>query len=258
MLKAITLTGADDTVQIRKLVNLSLEFPLVEWGILVSKSSGGFSRFPSRDWLEDFVSQVGPRSDVNRALHLCGSWLRRLIAGDRSFINEIGRHVWDCFPRVQLNFHGEDHKPCDEFYGILASFPEKEFIFQVDGNMGQAMLDAYFETEHGNAVPLFDCSHGAGVLPNEWPDAYYLRAIPDADRDYYSKHGYAGGLGPDNVKEQLPRIQASAKNGDFWIDMETKLFTGFKAITAPAPMFDLAKCRSVLEQVHPSDLVTAR
>jgi hypothetical protein len=250
MLKTITLTGADDTVQIHKLVTLSLEFPMVEWGILVSKSSSGFSRFPSADWLELFVETMVPRPSVKRSLHLCGNWLRRLITGDRSFIDEIGRHVWDCFPRVQLNFHGEDHKPCDEFYDILASFPDKEFIFQVDGNMGLKMMIDYFGyVEVGNASPLFDCSHGAGVLPNQWPDAYFM--LNDQD---HAKHGYAGGLGPDNVKEQLPRIESAAKGGDFWIDMETKLFTGFKANTAPAPMFDLLKCRSVLEQVHPVEV----
>lgn len=249
MLKTITLTGADDTVQIHSLLTLSLEFPMVEWGILVSKSSGGFSRFPTRGWLQMFAEDVHLRPSVKRSLHLCGSWLRRLVAGDRSFIDEIGRRVWDAFPRVQLNFHGEDHKPCDEFYDILASFPEKEFIFQVDGNMGQSMLDAYFETEHGNAAPLFDCSHGAGVLPGEWPEAYYLRATGDPDRDHYAKHGFAGGLGPDNVKEQLPRIEAASKGGDFWIDMETKLFTD--------RTFDLVKCRAVLEQVHPAEVEAA-
>jgi hypothetical protein len=35
--------------------------------------------------------------------------------------------------------------------------------------------------------------------------------------------GYAGGLGPANVADELPRIAAAAGARDFWIDMASSL-----------------------------------
>ena len=56
-------------------------------------------------------------------------------------------------------------------------------------------------------------------------------------------NGYAGGLGPGNVLDELTRIATACGDCRAWIDMETKLYTGGK--------FDLSKCRQVLEQVAP-------
>jgi hypothetical protein len=35
--------------------------------------------------------------------------------------------------------------------------------------------------------------------------------------------GYAGGLGPQSLAEALPRIEAAAGQGPFWMDMESAL-----------------------------------
>lgn len=35
--------------------------------------------------------------------------------------------------------------------------------------------------------------------------------------------GYAGGLGPDNLETELPRIIGAARKHPFWIDMESSL-----------------------------------
>ena len=47
----VTVTGADDSVDVDGLIDLSKEFPFVEFGILLSKSSAGSARFPSGLWL---------------------------------------------------------------------------------------------------------------------------------------------------------------------------------------------------------------
>lgn len=236
MLQAVTLTGADNSVQPEDLFVLQRQYPLLEWGVLLGDwNHSRASRFPNRDWLEQFVALAREHEGSRQALHLCDQWVERLVQGDGSIVEDIGREIWSVFQRVQLNFHGQPQRPCDAFYDILASYPQKEFIFQVDGNMGQSLLEEYYATGHANAVPLFDTSHGAGVLPNVWPSAVYM-----VDDESYAKHGYAGGLGPDNVKEQLPHIVAAAKGGPFWIDMETKLFSNRR--------FDLHRCRQVLDR----------
>lgn len=58
---------------------------------------------------------------------------------------------------------------------------------------------------------LFDTSGGAGVLPASWPKPT-------------SKFwcGYAGGLGPLNVVEQIERIEGICEQ-PYWIDMERRV-----------------------------------
>jgi hypothetical protein len=78
---------------------------------------------------------------------------------------------------------------------------------------------------------LFDRSHGTGVLSGTWPAPYRTIAT-----------GYAGGLGPDNLQEQLDRINRVVPvNVPIWVDMETKL-------RSPDNLtFDLDKCQRVVE-----------
>jgi len=52
--------------------------------------------------------------------------------------------------------------------------------------------------------------------------------------------GYAGGLGPDNLKKELAKIHRLAGSRAYWVDMETKLRTDDDA-------FDLAAARRCLE-----------
>ena len=59
---------------------------------------------------------------------------------------------------------------------------------------------------------LFDASGGRGLEPLEWPKHL---------QDWTC--GYAGGLGPGNLRRELPRIAAAAGPFPYWIDMESKL-----------------------------------
>lgn len=84
---------------------------------------------------------------------------------------------------------------------------------------------------------LVDASGGRGVSPAEWTRPNTTRAV-----------GFAGGLGPDNLAGELPRIAAVAR-GPWWVDMETKLRTD--------DWFDIAlaeRCSDAFEQF----LATAR
>ena len=76
-------------------------------------------------------------------------------------------------------------------------------------------------------------SGGAGILPNAWPQA----------RDCYC--GYAGGLSPDNIEEQLPEIEKVAGEGPIWLDMETHVRS------EDDRQFELAKVRQVLKKTDP-------
>lgn len=234
ILDRVTLTGADDSVDPRDLLALSRAFPFVEWGILYG-SSQGRPRYPSLAWIDrlrGLAFDAGiARVDFNLSAHLCSKWVRDFVLeGDYTF---GASHVDTFFKRVQLNFHAHHHPASPKFLLAALAVRGKEFIFQMDEVNDQLWQSAY--QNDVAAVPLFDTSGGAGILPSRWPKPY--------DGIYC---GYAGGLGPDNLEGQLRSIASVANGpGKVWVDMETKIRS--EDDTA----FDLDKCRRVLETAAP-------
>jgi hypothetical protein len=240
LLHTVTITGADDATDIQQLIDLSAEFPFVEWGILVSKSEEGNSRFPSRLWIDRFGEAVKERR-LRVAMHICGRWMRELLTGDLH---------WDHLPSAstfaqtfQFNTHGSKAVP--EPRRFLAKLSERRtsrvFIFQ--WNSVSEPLARLAHSEGFNITGLFDNSGGAGKLPESgWP----------SPSDIPFPMGFAGGLGPDNVLEQLGKISAACGDRQIatWIDMEGRVRTDDGA------QLDLSRVRSVLDQVANSPFLT--
>jgi hypothetical protein len=224
----VTITGADDSTDIQWMLAMQERFPFVEWGILVSKSQMGNYRFPSMDWLARLIV---PQDKLQTSIHVCGKWVRQICDGDWSdMLMEIGV-VAERAKRVQLNFHAHAHTLKDRFFRsaqVASKNSNWQLIFQIDGvNDGlvvQARVDGL------DAVPLYDLSGGAGVLPSQWPKQ---------SEGVYT--GYAGGLGPRNVIDQTEKIKSVA-SGRIWIDMETRVRTEDDS------RLDEALVESVLEQ----------
>lgn len=214
MLDRVTITGADDSVKPSQLVELSQRYPFVEWGILLSRSSAGQPRYPTPSWISALQLAVrGHHHDVHLSLHVCGHWTRQLLLG----FNEIPGWYWEGFGRVQLNFHRENARwdPA-KLAEQMQALKHRQWIFQLDGEGGNEYFANINLMGEIDCVPLFDTSGGAGVVPREWPKAEERGA--DAELLY---HGYAGGLGPRNLEEQLPLIHEAAGAARYWIDMET-------------------------------------
>jgi len=209
-LTTVTMTGADDQTQPHLLCALSIKYPFVEWGILLSRTKGR-PRFPKVQWMEELENAMFLEVNMNLSGHLCGAYVRELLMGDTDFVEEIG-NLWHYFQRIQINTHGIEHPyDKDALIDALSRFPEKEFIFQYD-NANTRILDEVVASGRVNVSTLFDLSHGAGVLPGKWPSP--IEGV---------KCGYAGGLSPINVREQLDLIEARVGNRDIWIDMETRV-----------------------------------
>jgi hypothetical protein len=234
MITRVTITGADDSIHPEDLLTLSNVYPFVEWGILFSSSnqseSKGSNRFPSLSWVKELAIIKRRNPELNLSTHLCGKLVRDIVMGRPDLINKHMEGIFDIFSRVQINTHGYPHEfNPSSMVGLLKQYPEKEFIFQYDNENEQILSHAHKEGVKCSA--LFDLSHGAGVLPEHWPDL--LKDIPC---------GYAGGLGPDNLEEQIMKIEAKAGATKIWIDMETKVFTTEGAVT----YFDLSKVEECL------------
>lgn len=189
-IQRITLTGADERTQIEDLAYLLDNFPEVEIGLLYTATPEGRQRYPSRNWLATAVSALSGRV----ALHICGRGARRELLG--GFLSDLTRHA----PRVQVNGRLE--------------VAEVEVLARLVGtlitqhNAANASLTQAVALNH---ALLVDSSGGRGVSPDAW-------LAPETDKVV----GFAGGLGPDNIQVEYPRIERVAKPGA-WLDMEGKL-----------------------------------
>jgi len=227
----VTVTGADDSVDPRELIDIQKQYPFAEFGILLSSSNEGRSRFPSQGWMKHLI-QTTRQDKLNLSGHLCGRWVRDLCAGKWTFIED--RPEWvDLFKRLQLNFHAITHKIVpDAFQEALALLPNMEYIFQFDDINNSVISNG--PAAGVSAVPLFDVSGGAGTLPSNWP-----KPLPGITC------GYAGGLSPENLQGQLDKIEQVAGNQDIWIDAETLLRSPNDR------QFDLSRVKAFLEMAKP-------
>lgn len=223
-LKRVTITGADDTTSIDWMLDITAEFPFVEWGILVSRNNTGTPRWPSEEW-QVRAMQESHRMDFS--MHVCGSLVRKALMGGWFVESPIA----DVAKRVQINTHAEPHEASVKFLDLMARKAKYQFIIQLDAVNDHLLYAAHWKGI--NAVGLFDGSHGAGILPNSWP-----QAIPGINC------GYAGGLGPGNLADQLPRISQMAV-GNWWVDMERNVRT------LDDCLLDTCKVRRSLEACQP-------
>lgn len=223
-LQYVSITGADDAVDPKALAALSQEFPFAEWAILLLPEKLGTPRFPKKDWIKKFSQEA---KGLHTAMHLCGSALLGFVGGDKEILD-----LMSGFRRIQLNL---------KFGDVEGKYDPKALVARVKANPQWQFIIQYGKEKKGllpllkdvpNHAVLFDESAGRGISPDSW-DA----PLPG----HFS--GYAGGLKPDNVAQNLKTIAKVAADHTTWIDMETGVRTNDR--------FDLAKVRRVLELSAP-------
>ncbi len=98
ILTHVTITGADGKTDPHKLFELSDDFPLIEWGILIYPDKMGTPRYPTQGWIDHYMRWKP--SFVRTAGHLCGS-----AVTDFFFENSPEDNLkYSRFNRLQLNF----------------------------------------------------------------------------------------------------------------------------------------------------------
>ncbi|MGY6257271.1 hypothetical protein ACXIVK_27820 [Paraburkholderia caledonica] len=219
-----TLTGVDNSTDIDQLFVLADRFPFVEWGTLYSESQAGNGRYPDLSKINTIVRRLGDaHARPAFALHVCGRAVADFLAGV-GHVSEVA----GAFDRIQINFLSSRFS-LQDIIATVRRYPSKTIITQL--NAANIDLWKHLADEPNHAV-LFDASCGRGIERDEWP-----AGLPSV------RCGYAGGLGPDNVSIHLPRIQYTAGNAPFWIDMEGRL-------RDEHDVFDLARAAAVLDHVE--------
>jgi hypothetical protein len=206
MIDKITFTGVDDGVNPEDLVKISEEHKNVEWGVLLSENNKGKPRYPSSSWLIKLANYNLPLS-----LHFCGEYVRQVMKKNYVYLHSIVKALKP--QRIQLNMMGLENLLLPKKAGVSFILPTKIGFFKTDHHL------------------LYDCSGGRGRLSSSWPKA--LTGV-------YC--GYAGGLSPDNIKEESKKIREASEGTLSWVDMESHIRTNEK--------FDLDKVKRVLDEIR--------
>lgn len=202
-----TFTGVDEETSLSDIISLSNSYPIIEWGFLFSpKQQGQPGRYLStKNLLKIF--EILP-VEVKVALHFCGSGTYNLLNENLEELDLL-KAITKRNGRIQLNFN-QTKKPIniENLKKLILSEPKTTFITQ--HNQSNNLLWNNF-IDLPNYAILFDSSGGNGISCNEWP-----KPLPVSC-------GYAGGLGPNNIKEELQKISSVVAKTTIWIDMENKL-----------------------------------
>ena len=219
ILRQITFTGIGVETDLKVLKEIQDEYPLVEWGVLLSKNwQENGPRFFAPSQLNTLRWQ-----GLNLSCHLCGSAARAVVSENWEPAFEVTRGMFGLFQRCQVNISMEH--PNDQTQYMRPPIDLNELIIQ-QKSAGAMNIFNTIKNRTKMSV-LLDASGGRGIDTPVKP-----LNIPGL------KVGYAGGLNPDNVGEKLEYLLENVE-GEFWIDMESGVRTDDR--------FDIDKCVSVLQ-----------
>lgn len=224
-IKLVTLTGADDNTDPLDLIDLSNKYPFVEWAILFSEKKTGSSRYPSKSWINNLYRISNKK--LNLSAHFCGNLVTECLNYGTNIYLQNQEFNYS-FARVQLNLGGRIKEINSYANNLIKISKTKKLI--LGGNYNYISDTSLFVKEK-NILPLYDESGGKGIKTTIWKKPFNENIFT----------GYAGGLGPDNIINELNKINEVVQNNDIWIDMESNIRTDDK--------LDLNKCENILKLV---------
>lgn len=181
-----------------------------------SKMSAGM---PRNVWFNNLVS-LAFHVNMKLAMHINMEWADSICAYGQlpgviyNWMVLKHDNNLPVIKRIQLNMPKTtaENINANALAEIIRGFPNQEFILQYNNNTKNAI-----EKLHRTGVKfslLFDASGGRGLAPKEWRGPIYKE----------HPMGYSGGISPDNVVENLNKINTVVpQNREIWIDAEGKL-----------------------------------
>ena len=225
MLRKITFTGIDKHTDVNQLCELARDYPKVEFGFLIFDQK----REQEETRCDPLILQDYRGAGLSLSLHVCGGLKRRLThIGDWSEIRSFMQGYFSLFGRVQLNGCGKN------LHWNLTVPPEiSEVIIQQPSASNMPFYQKYLDNQAkipGNFTVLFDASSGRG----QYTETFETANLPYA--------GYAGGLGPDNVRKAVLALESDEAVQSYWIDMQT-------GVRDANDRFSALLCRKVCEEL---------
>lgn len=217
-LRKITCSDMREHNEIDEIINLGTRYPMAEFAIQAHPSKF-MANMPRYVWF-DTLLHAARDTDVQIAMHVNSQWRTELCHGKvpyelRCMWNMRHNNGKPIIGRVQININGG--QDIYRFYAskvadVIRAYPDIEFILQYTQKQATRLqrLDKTGEV----FSTLFDASGGRGKLPNAW--------IAPAFTNH--QMGYSGGLSPENVAENLAKIDSVLpRDYETWIDAEGKL-----------------------------------
>lgn len=203
-LNYICLTGVDDTVSLPKLSALYAKYPFIQFGVPFDLRKEGTPRYPSPTTRKR-IETASEEAKLPLSAHLCGQYLENVLTGHSRLLNDLP----NCYTHIQLNFGGYSTGFIDWESVLDLAKQLKRFVFIVQFHGLEEDVPLNIRKQKNIAL-LMDSSHGRGVLPHAWPDP--IEGI---------SCGYAGGLSPDNISDQLVFLEQVVAKTSIWIDVES-------------------------------------
>lgn len=199
-----TLTGIDDYTPIQELLDLGEAYPFAEFGILYSEQKQGTGRYRRISSIEPYIDYLNEsRNRPGLSLHICGRAVGRFLREEDWHLSNLAEK----FDRVQLNLRANEFD-ISVISNAILHWPKP--IITQHNESNKSLVNNI--RSYPNHQILFDKSGGRGISPRWWPPSMVGRTC-----------GYAGGLGPDNLSKELPKIEHASFGGPYWVDMEGKL-----------------------------------
>ena len=204
----LTLTGIDDSTSLATISSL-LRLRSCELGILYSASRHDDDgcvnhKYPPRDSIARLLSDHRKLMSDRYAIHICGSLARQQL---------LQKELNDIIPRDDIRIQVNGIVSVEELKEICKLYPNQPIITQhFTGN------EVLVEVDCENHSILVDSSRGNGICPIEWVRPPTTKPV-----------GFAGGLGPHNVLDLLPKFDGLSLDVKeevilpYWIDMESSL-----------------------------------
>lgn len=120
MISTVSIEGIDDSVDPKDLVDISQEYPFVEWGINLCPNVRPAQQFPSEAWLKELLFYTD-KLRLRGILH--GRWHHDILKGKISIKTEC-KDIWNSIQRVQVDVR-KGHK---NIIDALQLIPNKEII----------------------------------------------------------------------------------------------------------------------------------
>ena len=216
-LKTMVCSGINEKNDITDAIDFLKKYKNAEFGVQCSPKKAGYHT-PRFEWLQELLNKLNEQKIENKiALHLnegfVVSFCDGKIPGEILDLLNIGHAVG----RLQLNFKiGREAFANGKIPNIktLKKTMETVVLHPIILSASQSNLSFIHKAYHQNLKfdVLYDDSFGEGIAP-------HMRK-PPLFKDVFQ--GYAGGLSPENVVEELSKIEKLAK-GSVFIDAEGKL-----------------------------------
>lgn len=213
-LNRVTITGADNNTDINEMLEISKQYPFVEWGILFSPKRIGEERYPDMKWVGKLAETFFKDTRLNLSAHLCGGYTREMLMGKSELINNNLKDYLTIFMRRQLNFNSSKNEvDLYGFFKLLERAPILSFILQ-QNNANFKICQDVRNRKMQNIAFLYDSSGGRGTIASQWKQPF---------DGFFT--GYAGGLSPENLGHELRKIEEVVGDNEIWIDTESRVRT---------------------------------